>query len=219
MQLHTDYSRRVVIRPGDVAWAASPEPGVERLRLERDGDEVARATSIVRYAPNSKFAAHVHGGGEEFLVLDGVFEDEFGAYPAGTYVRNPVGSRHTPFSRTGTTILVKLRQFAAEDQAAPRIDITRAQFYPGVVPGLSVLPLHRHGHEQVAIVDWAPGTGLFEHSHAGGEEVYVLSGTLSDEGGDYPAGTWTRSPPGSKHAPYSTHGCRIWMKTGHLPPV
>jgi anti-sigma factor ChrR (cupin superfamily) len=181
MQLHTDYSQRVVIRPGDVAWAASPEPGVERLRLERDGEEVARATSIVRYAAGSKFAAHEHGGGEEFLVLDGVFEDEFGTYPAGTYVRNPVGSKHAPFSRAGTTIFVKLRQFLPEDQAAPRIDINKAQFYPGTVPGLSVLPLHRYGREQVAIVDWAPGTKLFAHGHTGGEEVYVLSGTLSDE--------------------------------------
>jgi anti-sigma factor ChrR (cupin superfamily) len=219
MQLHTDYSQRVVIRPGDVAWAPSPEPGVERLRLERDGDEVARATSIVRYAAGSKFAAHEHGGGEEFLVLEGVFEDEAGAYPAGTYVRNPVGSRHAPFSRAGTTILVKLRQFAPEDQAAPRIDIKRAQFHPGPVPGLSMLPLHRHGREQVAIIDWAPGARLDEHGHDGGEEVYVLSGILSDEFGDYPAGTWIRSPSGSRHAPYSTHGCRIWIKTGHLPPA
>jgi quercetin dioxygenase-like cupin family protein len=122
MQLHTDYSLRVVVRPEDVAWSASPEPGVDRRRLERDGDEVARATSIVRYAPGSRFAAHTHGGGEEILVLEGVFSDEHGDYPAGTYLRNPIGTRHTPFSEPGTTLLVKLRQFDAADTTTLRLN-------------------------------------------------------------------------------------------------
>ncbi len=83
-------------------------PGVERRMLERDGDEVARATSLVRFAPNSAFSAHRHGGGEEFLVLEGVFSDESGDFPAGTYARNPVGSRHVPSSELGCVIFVKL---------------------------------------------------------------------------------------------------------------
>src|SRR6516165_7170873 len=57
--------------------------------VHRIGDEVARATSVVRYAPKSRFSAHIHGGGEEFLVLDGVFQDEHGDFPVGSYIRNP----------------------------------------------------------------------------------------------------------------------------------
>jgi anti-sigma factor ChrR (cupin superfamily) len=88
--------------------------GVDRMMLDRIGDEVARATTIVRFAPNSAFDAHTHGGGEEYFVLDGVFSDEAGDYPAGTYVRNPIGTSHRPhIGPEGATILVKLHQFDA----------------------------------------------------------------------------------------------------------
>ena len=50
------------------------------------------------------------------------FEDDQGAYPAGTYVRNPPGSRHRPFSTAGCEIFVKLRQFQAGDDARVVID-------------------------------------------------------------------------------------------------
>lgn len=218
MQLHTDYTQRVVIRPGDVPWSASPEPGVERRRLERDGDEVARATSLVRYAPGSRFAAHTHGGGEEILVLDGVFSDESGDYPAGSYLRNPVGSRHTPFSREGTTLLVKLWQFDPADRAQLRIATRDAGLVPGAAPGLAVLPLHSWDGEHVSLVRWSPGTRLQQPRQSGGEEFYVLEGTLSDELGDYPAGTWVRNPPGSRFLRRSDAGALVYVKTGHLPP-
>ncbi len=58
--------------------------------LFRIGEEKARATFIVRYAPGTSFARHVHSGGEEFLVFDGTFQDEEGDYPVGTYARNPL---------------------------------------------------------------------------------------------------------------------------------
>ena len=89
MQLNADFSRRAVVHAGTLDWVASPIAGVHRRMLDRIGDEVARATSIVRYAPASHFSPHVHDGGEEFLVLDGVFQDEHGDYPTGSYVRNP----------------------------------------------------------------------------------------------------------------------------------
>ena len=98
MELHADFSRRVAVHAARLPWVASPMAGVERRMLDRIGDEVARATSIVRYAPGSHFSSHTHGGGEEFLVLEGVFEDEYGEFPAGSYVRNPPTSRHTPGS-------------------------------------------------------------------------------------------------------------------------
>jgi anti-sigma factor ChrR (cupin superfamily) len=216
MRIRADLDERAVLRPGDEAFVPSPEPGVERLMLDRLGEEVARATSIVRYAAGSRFAEHRHDAGEEFLVLDGVFADEHGSYPAGSYVRNPPGSRHAPRSEAGCTLFVKLRQFQPGDDRHVVIDTRAAPWRPGMVPGLSVLPLHSFGTEHVALVRWAPGTVFNLHAHAGGEEILVLDGTFQDEHGAYPKGTWLRSPHMSRHRPFSEEGCTIYVKTGHL---
>ena len=218
MRLNDDFSQRVVVRPDDYEWVASPANGIDRMMLDRIGDEVARATTIVRFAPNSQFEAHTHGGGEEYLVLDGVFSDESGDYPAGTYVRNPIGTSHTPHvGAEGATILVKLHQFEDADQEQKVIDTKAAAFVPGSRPGLSVLPLHSVEGENVALVRWAPGTKFADHAHWGGEEVFVIDGVFQDEHGDYPAGSWLRSPHMSRHNPWSDKGCLIYVKTGHLP--
>lgn len=214
--INADFIRRVVIDTNRQPWAPSPKPGVERRLLDRIGGELARATSLVRYAPGSSFAAHDHGAGEEFLVLEGVFSDESGDYPAGTYVRNPPGSRHTPFSRQGCTLFVKLRQFHPADLQRVVIDTTTATWSATSAEGLSRIPLHRRGDESVALVRFAPGARLPHDPHPGGEEVFVVEGVLSDESGDYPAGTWLREPPGSSHAPFSREGCVIYVKEGHL---
>ena len=216
MNVNADFNARVAIDTRNMPWIASPQAGVERKMLDRVGDEVARATSIVRYAPGSAFAPHTHDLGEEFLVLAGTFEDDQGAYPAGTYVRNPPGSRHRPFSTAGCEIFVKLRQFQAGDDARVVIATSQAAFRPGLVPGLTVLPLHEYGSEHVALVRWAPGTRFQVHTHWGGEEILVLEGTFSDEYGDYPAGSWLRSPHLSRHQPFSDEGCLIYVKVGHL---
>lgn len=216
MRVNADFSQRVVIRPEDYDWVRSPAGGVDRMMLDRVGDEVARATTIVRFAPESWFDAHTHGGGEEYLVLDGVFSDESGDYPAGTYVRNPIGTRHRPHTKEGCTILVKLHQFDASDTAHFNIDTNAAAFQRGHVEGLEVLPLHSAVNEDVALVRLAPGTRDRTHCHDGGEEIFVLSGTYQDEHGDYPAGSWIRNPHGSEHTPFSGQGCLIYVKTGHL---
>ena len=209
---------RVVVRPEDYEWVDSPMPGVERMMLDRIGDEVARATSLVRYAPNSAFSAHVHGGGEEFLVLDGEFADEHREYPAGTYVRNPIGTAHTPrIGPQGCTIFVKLHQFEAHDRRPVVIDTTRAAWSPGLVPGLEVMSLHEYASESVALVRWAPNTQFNSHTHFGGEEILVLEGTFYDENGEYPAGSWLRSPHQSTHTPFTKDdGTLIYVKVGHL---
>lgn len=218
MHLRDNFAERVVVRPDDYEWVASPANGVDRMMLDRIGDEVARATTIVRFAPNSQFDAHSHGGGEEFLVLDGVFSDEHNDYPTGTYVRNPIGTAHKPhIGPEGATILVKLHQFHEDDTAHFHIKTQQAEFHPGVAPGLSVLPLHSHVSENVALVRWAPGTKFSPHQHWGGEEIFVIEGTFQDEHGEYPAGTWIRSPHMSQHHPWSDEGCLIYVKTGHLP--
>ncbi|MEM7720775.1 MAG: cupin domain-containing protein [Pseudomonadota bacterium] len=218
MRLNADFSERVVIRPEDYDWVHSPAAGVDRMMLDRIGDEVARATTIVRFAPNSQFDPHTHGGGEEYLVLEGVFSDEHGDYPAGSYVRNPIGTAHRPhIGPEGATILVKLHQFDAGDTEQKVIDTKTAAFLPGSAPGLAVLPLHSVPGENVALVRWEPGTKFSGHAHWGGEEIFVLEGTFQDEHGDYPAGSWIRSPHMSRHTPWSDGGCLIYVKTGHLP--
>ncbi|WP_306047122.1 cupin domain-containing protein [Nioella sp. MMSF_3534] len=220
MKLNADFSKRVVIRPEDYDWVDSPASGVQRMMLDRIGEEVARATTIVRFAPNSQFDPHTHGGGEEFLVLEGVFSDEHGDYPAGSYVRNPIGTAHRPhIGPEGCTTLVKLCQFSETDTEQKAIDTRNAAFQPGSRPGLTVLPLHSHEAENVALVRWAPGTRFADHAHWGGEEIFVIEGTFQDEHGDYPAGTWIRSPHLSRHNPWSDEGCLIYVKTGHLPEM
>jgi len=216
MKLHSDPRERVVLFAEDLPWLDSPAPGVKRRMLERDGSEIARATSIVRYEPGSKFAEHTHGGGEEFLVLDGVFSDQFGDYPAGSYVRNPVGSSHAPFSSQGCIILVKLWQMDQLDQTKVVIDTRQSQWLPGMVEGLTVLPLHSFAGESVALVRWQAGTHFPRHNHIAGEEIYVLEGVFQDEYGYYPKDTWLRNPPGSIHTPFSDKGCLIYVKVGHL---
>jgi len=216
MNINADLGQRAVVYSEEVPWVDSPLPGVQRRMLERDGGEVARATSIVRYAPNSSFSPHTHGGGEEFLVLDGVFSDESGDFGPGMYVRNPPGSEHTPRSDAGCTIFVKLRQMAPDDREFVRVDTARAAWLAGAAPGTSELPLHERGAEHVRLVKLAPGTRVARHDHPGGEEILVLDGGFEDELGRYPKGTWLRNPPGSAHSTLSRQGCTLFVKTGHL---
>lgn len=217
MNLNNDFSCRVVSHAADASWAASPLPGVQRRMLDRVGAEVARATSLVRYAPGASFERHVHGGGEEILVLEGAFCDETGEHPAGTYLRNPPGSAHAPFSQEGCVLFVKLWQFAAGDTEPMRLDTRHAPWRPGLVPGLSVLPLHSHEGIDTALVRWAPETRFHTHTHPGGEEILVLDGVFRDEGGEYAAGSWLRSPRWSRHTPFTgPEGAMIFVKVGHL---
>lgn len=216
-RFNDDFDRRVVAHAADARWLPSPQPGVERRMLDRVGREIGRATSLVRYAAGAGFAAHAHGGGEEILVLDGVFSDEDGDYPAGSYLRNPPGSRHAPFSRGGCTLFVKLWQFAAGDRQTLRIDTASARWSPGRVAGLSVLPLHEHDGIETALVRWAPETRFATHVHPGGEEILVLDGRLHDEHGDYVPGSWLRNPRWSRHTPFTgAEGALIYVKVGHL---
>ncbi|MGD1806474.1 cupin domain-containing protein [Dapis sp. BLCC M126] len=216
MKLNADLQERVVVFTEDLPWRDSPMAGVQRRMLERDGEEVARATSLVRYAPSSYFSAHTHGGGEEFLVLDGIFSDEQGDYKPGTYVRNPVNSSHTPHSKDGCTILVKLRQMEPQDQQRVVISTTQAKWLPGEVPGLQVMPLHTYQTEQVDLMKLAAGTNFPSSEYGGGEEIFILEGVLKDEQGVYPKRTWLRNPPGYIHTLSSDEDCLIYRKIGHL---
>ena len=217
MQINSDLSQRVVIDSNELPWLPSPMAGVERRMLDRVAAESGRATSLVRYAPETSFAMHSHPRGEEILVLSGTFSDGGGDYPAGSYLRNPPGSSHRPFSTSGCTLFVKLWQFSAGDADTVRIDTRHAEWRRGLVPGLSVMPLHDFDGIGTALVSWAPHTVFSPHVHPGGEEILVLEGVFRDEDGVYPAGTWLRNPRWSRHAPYTgDEGALIYVKVGHL---
>ena len=211
-----DRTLRLAIETAAMSWENSPSPGVQRKKLEREAAESGQVTSVVRYAANSRFSAHLHPLGEEIFVLSGVFEDEHGQYPAGTYLRNPPGSSHSPASKQGCELLVKLNMFDPDDLEPVCVNTTTAQWSPGLVPGLSVLSLHSHKTEHTALVRWAPQTRFKPHTHPGGEEIFVLDGVFQDELGVYPKGAWLRNPSYSLHQPFSLKGCTIFVKTGHI---
>ena len=215
MLLNDDYAQRVVLNHHDLAWQASPQQGVERRMLDRIGGEVAKATSVVRYAPGSSFEAHTHEWGEEILVLSGVLSDQQGDYPAGTYLMNPPGSTHAPRSESGCELCVKLRHLGPDQQQREVVNTRAAPWLQGMVPGLHVMPLMTQGMGST-LVRWAPQTYFNPHRHFGGEEIFVVSGVFEDEHGRYPEGSWIRSPHMSLHQPFSQEGCTIFVKTGHL---
>ena len=214
--LNMDFTERVVIDTNAMPWQPSPMPGVERKPLARENAESGHATSIVRYAAGSRFSSHSHPGGEEIYVLDGMFSDESGDYPAGSYIRNPAGSAHAPFSEPGCTLFVKLGQFAEGDTEPVRIDTNTAAWLPGQ-GGLTVMPLHSFEVEHTALVKWPENERFQPHRHFGGEEILVLSGTFMDEHGRYPELSWMRNPHMRQHYPYVEKETVILVKVGHLP--
>jgi len=221
MELNADFSQRVAVHTAGLPWVASPMPGVERRMLDRIGDEVARATSIVRYAARSEFSAHTHGGGEEFLVLDGVFQDEHGDFPAGCYIRNPPTSFHTPRSHPGCTIFVKLWQFDPGDRTHVRLDTSKMPYLRDPErEGVERMPLFEDSRESVRLERWAPGA-VVDLAAVGGLELLVLHGEFRDEKGvRFEPLSWLRLPPNAEaRAVAGASGCRAWVKTGHLVSI
>jgi len=220
MELNADFSQRVAVHAAKFPWTPSPMAGVDRRMLDRIGDEVARATSIVRYAPHSHFAPHTHGGGEEFLVLEGVFQDEHGDYPAGSYVRNPPTTRHTPGSEPGCVIFVKLWQFDPDDRTEVRIETGKTDFKPEPGrPGVEVMLLFHDAREEVRLERWAPGAKI-ELALPQGAEFLVLWGGFEEHGEAFAEQSWLRLPAkATLQAKAGADGCRVWIKAGHLANV
>jgi len=221
MEINADFSKRVAVHAGRLPWKASPMAGVDRRMLDRLGDEVARATSIVRYAPGSHFSPHVHTGGEEFLVLDGVFQDEHGDFPVGSYIRNPPQSSHTPGSAPGCVIFVKLWQFDPDDRAAVKLDTGQMPYedHPHDA-AVRTKPLYRDDREDVTLEEWAPGASIQLRDHRG-LEVLVLDGGFEEAGEGFARQSWLRLPDGANTtATAGPSGAHVWTKRHHLhqPP-
>ncbi|MGH8463717.1 MAG: cupin domain-containing protein [Pseudomonas sp.] len=205
-RLNADLDQRAIMHGAELPWLASPLVGVERRLLYRVGAEQARATSLVRYAPGSHFSPHVHTGGEEFLVLEGVFEDEHGHYPRDSYVRNPPGSQHKPGASQGCVIFVRLRQFHPEDRDQT---VTRLQ-----AQGTQLL--FENAHERVWLEHVQPQAPI-NQANPRGLELLVLEGKLVGSDFNLPALSWMRLPPGSRlEARAGTQGARVWFKDATL---
>ena len=203
MKLNADFTIPAAMHAAKLPWVASPTPGVERRMLFRIGDEKARATSIVRYAKDSHFPAHGHPGGEEILVLEGVFQDESGDYPAGSYMRNPPGSGHRPGSEPGCVIFVKLWQFRRDDQAYVALREAAGTLFD-------------NGHELVRLETW-PAAGEIELQNPQGLELLVLEGSFATPTEIFARHSWLRLPTGVPlRAKAGGQGARVWLKAGLL---
>jgi anti-sigma factor ChrR (cupin superfamily) len=222
MLVNPDFSRHAVVRTDEHPWVASPQPGVQRLMLDRLGGEHARATSLVRYAPRSTFPPHAHPGGEEILVLSGTFSDESGDHGPGCYLRNPPGSSHRPASAEGALIFVKLWQMSAADTRTVRVDTRqpsawRRQAASGGAP--EVCPLYANAQETVSLLRLHPGQAWVPDTR-GGAELLVLGGQLQQADAAFEGLSWLRLPPGAADAyTAGAGGATLYLKTGHLAAV
>ncbi|CAB3912518.1 hypothetical protein LMG26858_04814 [Achromobacter anxifer] len=215
MLINADFSRDVIVTPAQRLWVASPQGGVERVMLDRVGGEQARATSIVRYAPGSRFPWHAHPGGEEILVLSGTFSDASGDYPQGWYLRNPPGSSHEPASAGGAIIFVKLRQMPSDEQTTVRIDTCDPATWKREADD-ETCALFSSPAEQVRLLRLSARAPLLSAMPAGAE-ILVLAGTIAFARQFCPQGSWLRLAPGAHHAlSAGAEGATVYLKTGHL---
>jgi hypothetical protein len=218
--LNGDLSVRVAMDPQKMEWMPSPSGTVWRKRFHRVGPaESGQVTSLVRYEPASRFPGHGHPDGEEILVLEGVFSDEHGDWPAGTYLLNPEGFSHVPFSKAGCLLFVKLRQFPGKDRQHVVIDTQAVTEQPGGTPGISVRPLYEQpGYsDRVRLERWAPATRA-EVNFAQGAELFIVEGALQDDAfGSLGPRSWLRLPPDTRWVASSPGGCVLYVKEGGFP--
>jgi anti-sigma factor ChrR (cupin superfamily) len=215
--INGDLAARVAVDTAAMPWTPSPSGTVWRKRVHLVGPvESGQVTSVVRYEPNSAFHAHDHPEGEEIFVLDGVFSDEHGDWPAGTYLLNPEGFRHTPFSRDGCVLFVKLRQYPgrAREHVATRTETVPWQ--PTARAGVTTRLLYSQAGfaDSTRLERWSPGARLGRVEYPSGAELFVIEGSFADDGGRFPQGSWLRLPPGAALSPSSDEGCVLYIKEG-----
>lgn len=215
--INGEFNRRAVVDTAAMDWTSSPSPSVWRKRVHRVGPaESGQVTSVVRYAPGARFPTHEHPEGEEILVLEGVFSDETGDWEAGSYLLNPEGFRHAPFSREGCVIFVKLRQAPGRDRRHIQLRTRTLAWEPGTVPGVRQKHLYRQAGfaDHMRLEAWDEGTSGLTLQWPQGAEIFVVRGEFRDEMGDYREGAWLRQPAGSRQSASSKGGCQLYIKEG-----
>ncbi len=206
--INSNPGQRVVEHQAEIAWQASPSKQVLRKRFHLVGPvESGQVTSLVRYQPGSEFPRHEHPDGEEILVLEGVFSDEAGDWPAGTWLLNPEGFSHAPYSVDGCLLFVKLRQYSGGAHKA--ICVENLAAVRG--EGYHLMLLDQHGSESTAIIDVPAGS--VEIPADGGAEGFVLSGQADIWGETIAVHDWFRVPPGES-LQFNSAGCRLYLKQG-----
>lgn len=214
MHINADFSKLAVVTPDQYRWTPSPQAGLERVMLDRIGDEIARATSIVRYAKNSTFPHHQHPEGEEILVLSGTFSEDGIDYPAGWYLRSPPGSGHCPSSNEGAIIFVKLRQMPDSEKNVVRIN-TNDPAHWVTQSDRNFCPLFNSSYESVVIERLTKNQMLAINSKSQ-HELLILSGELLNEGTVYVTGSWIRIPEGHPmHWISGVDDTMVYVKTTH----
>jgi anti-sigma factor ChrR (cupin superfamily) len=215
--INGDLRVRVAVDTAAMQWTPSPSGSVWRKRVHLVGlAEAGQVTSVVRYEPGSTFHAHAHPDGEEILVLEGVFSDEHGDWPAGTYLLNPEGFRHRPFSREGCILFVKLRQFPGRTRAHVALRTDELPWQPTARAGVSVRPLYAQAgfSDTVRLERWAADARLGRVEYPDGVELFVVAGGFADESGRFGRASWLRLPRGAAHWPVTTEGCVLYVKEG-----
>jgi len=226
MKINANFKAFAGLNFDATKYISSPSYGVNRFMLDRIGSEKARCTTIVEYKPNSKFPEHEHIGGEEFLVLKGTFKDQFGEFPAGTYVRNPIGSVHSPWvDDDGCVIMVKLLQMAETGEGVTPMHVNFERDKGELTEFGSVLKMYQNDvtGEIVHMVRLNPDAVLPTDDLAeGGEELFVYDGSVKMGGNEeYVQWGWLRFPPGPsidkrKTLTAGQNGACVFRKTGHL---
>lgn len=217
MNINSDLTQSAKVFFNASTWVPSPLKGVSRKMLERDGAEFAATpTTLVNYDANSYFTNHVHTGGEEFLVLAGVFADEHGDYPVGTYKRNPVGTEHAPIVKDGCMIIVKLGQFQDGDNQDVTINTANQAFIQDENRvAVEYQVLHDFKQETVRLERWACNSHI-TLDNTGGIEVLVVDGELNHQGETFKSLDWLRLPIGEAlDITTAADDCTVWIKTGH----
>ena len=208
---------RTVLDTREMQWQTSPSPGVWRKRLHHVGPaEAGQVTSLVRFDPGTNFPAHDHPDGEEILVLEGTFSDEQGDWGAGSYLLNPEGFRHAPFSHEGCVLFVKLRQYAGSERAHLAVAVDEVPWGTDPEAGIERKILYEQaGFPDVTRLErWSGGGDGQVRKYPGGAEIFVLEGGFADESGTYEEGAWLLLPEGFQHRPSSATGCVLYVKTG-----
>ncbi len=217
--INGDLTKFCAVDTSRMQWQPSPSGTVWRKRVHLVGPaESGQVTSVVRYDSESSFPEHGHPQGEEILVLDGVFSDQQGDWPAGTFLLNPEGFRHAPFSKPGCVLFVKLRQYPGLDRRQVAIDTSSVPWKNSEAAGVECKLLYsQKGYaDSVELQKWQAGTDVGARSYPEGAEMFVLDGSLQDENGRYGQGTWLRFPCGASHRPHTDTGCTIYLKKSGL---
>lgn len=217
--INGDLSIPVVMRTSNMQWQASPSQSVWRKRLHLVGDaESGQVTSLVKFEPNSSFPIHDHPDGEEILVLEGVFSDEQGDWGAGSYLLNPEGYRHQPYSLEGCLLFVKLRQYQGRGRNHVTLRRNDLDWQPSPYSGVMVKHLYHETAypESTQLECWQPGMETIDRTYPDGIEYFVLEGSFSDHKKIYCKGDWIRLPAETRHSVQTKEGCTLYVKLNAL---